>query len=97
MNNSKSKKEKVSSIFPLPMRSPKQVGNAIKRLRRYKKLSQVQLAQKAGLTQATISRIEKGHTKAEVDTLFLILAALDADMVVTERQKIDVNDLEGLF
>jgi HTH-type transcriptional regulator/antitoxin HipB len=61
-------------------------------------LSQTELAQQAGLTQATISRVEKGHQKAEVHTLFLIFAALDADMAITERRKIGQIDLlEGLF
>jgi len=82
----------------MPVRSPIQVGNAIRRLRKLKGMSQTDLAQKAGLTQATISRIEKGNQKAEVSTLILIFAALDADMAITERQKLDSSDsLEGLF
>lgn len=61
-------------------------------------MSQAELAQKVGLTQATISRLEKGVQKAEPRTLIVILSALNADLAITARPKKSVeNDLEGLF
>lgn len=89
---------KSKTLFPISVRSPAQIGNAVRRLRKIKNLSQTELAQKAGLTQATVSRIEKGNQKAEIHTLLLIFAALDADLAITERTKVDQTDsLEGLY
>jgi HTH-type transcriptional regulator/antitoxin HipB len=92
------KREKIKSIFPINVRSPLQVGNAIRRLRKLKQMSQDELARKSGFTQATVSRIEKGHQKAEIQTLLLMFAALGADLAIVERQQTTPeNSVEGLF
>ncbi|RYZ77210.1 MAG: XRE family transcriptional regulator [Proteobacteria bacterium] len=89
---------KKTSIFPLIIRSANQMGNAIRRMRKLQNLSQTQLAQKTGLTQATISRLEKGTQKAETGTLILILSALNADLTINARPKPNLkDDLEALF
>lgn len=79
------------------MRSVEQLGSAIRRFRKLQKISQVDLAKKAGVTQKTISKIESNSSKAAISTLFLVLAALKLDMVISERPKTVQNDLEGLF
>jgi transcriptional regulator with XRE-family HTH domain len=62
------------------------------------KLSQTSLALKAGVTQATISRIEKGQQKADVGTFLLLLVALGADLSIIRQQKVSHPDsLDGLF
>ena len=61
-------------------------------------MSQGDLANKAGITQSTISNLERGKSSAEMGTLFLIFAALNLDMVVAARPKVAKDDsLEGLF
>lgn len=52
------------------------VGEAIRRIRREQRLSQAELAQRARLTQATISRIESGTRDGDLETLALIAAGL---------------------
>jgi len=52
------------------------VGEAIKRIRQEQRLSQAELADRARLTQATISRIESGARRGDIETLALIAAGL---------------------
>lgn len=52
------------------------VGEAIKRTRQAQRLSQAELADRARLTQATISRIESGARQGDLETLALIAAGL---------------------
>ncbi len=57
------------------------------------------LAKKAGLTQAAISRVESAsNERIEIRTLFLILAALDADLIIAQRpQRERKISLEGII
>ena len=52
------------------------VGEAIKRLRHARGLSQSELARRSGLTQATVSRIESGTRRGDIETLALVAAGL---------------------
>jgi HTH-type transcriptional regulator/antitoxin HipB len=67
------------------VRAPDQIGRVFRRWRKARKLTQAQLAKKAGLSQKTISTIENGIKTAEFDTLLSICAALDLEFVVRER------------
>lgn len=51
-------------------------GKAIASVRRYHRLTQVELAAKAGLTKQAISNIEGGRRKPRIDTLTKIATAL---------------------
>lgn len=87
----------LSMMAPVIVRSGEQVGDAINRIRKIQGLSQSELAKKAGITQATVSRIEKG-TSAEIGTIFLIFSALNIDLQVIPRaQNKRSNSLEGLL
>jgi len=79
------------------IRSVEQLGNAIRRFRKLQKISQTDLAKKAGVTQKTISKIESDSSKTTISTLLLVLAALQLDLGISERPKKNQNDLEGLF
>lgn len=94
----KTKSPRKPSILPISIRSAEQLGNAVRRLRKLEGLSQAALAQRSGITQATISRLEKGSQKAEIGTLILVFAALKADISISERpENGGKSDLEGLF
>lgn len=94
----KQKQDIRVSFLPINVRSVEQLGNAIRRIRRLQKLSQIELAKKAGVTQATVSRLEAGVQKTEIHTLLLILAALGSDLRIAARPKTEPkNALEGLF
>jgi HTH-type transcriptional regulator/antitoxin HipB len=66
-------------------RSPEQIGNAIRRARKKRGMSQSELGQKTGLRQATISQIEKGHPAAKLETILAVLSALDLEFQIGNR------------
>lgn len=78
-------------------RTPKQLGEALRRYRTLASLSQSQLAAKAGLRQATISQIEGGHDAARIETICAILAALDLELTVAHRSMSSAKDIEDIF
>lgn len=49
------------------------VGRKIRQLRRQRKLTQTELAEKIGIHQSDLSRMEKGEYKVGLDTLLRIL------------------------
>lgn len=58
------------------------IGANIKQRREAKRWTQAELAEKSGIvTQAMISRIEKGEDNAKIDTLRGIAAALGCSVV----------------
>lgn len=87
-----------NSFTAITLRSHEQIASAIKRIRKLYGLSQMELAKKTGLTQATISRVESANKKTEIGTIFLILTALNSDLQMTPRPKSEEKtSLEGLF
>ena len=68
-------------------RDPKQIGNLIRRARKSHALSQKALGEKAGLRQETISLIENGNPSAKIQTLLIVLAALDLEFQIAPRSK----------
>jgi len=69
---------------PLPLF--KKVGQEILRLRREKGLTQIGLAQKIGVTQQEISRVENGDN-CSLSTLHRISKALDYDIEIIFKEK----------
>ncbi len=78
-------------------RSPKDVGNALRNARKAQKLTQAELASRAGIWQRTISTIETSASGAKLDTIFDLLAALDLEIQIVPRSKIKPGDLEDIF
>ena len=56
-----------------------QIAMKIKQVRLKKRLTQLDLAEKAGVTTNTLARIERGESKASVKTLEKLIKALDVD------------------
>src|SRR4029079_13867518 len=52
-------------------------GRKIRQLRRQRKLTQVELAEKIGVHQSDLSRMEQGEYKVGLDTLLKILTTFD--------------------
>ena len=63
------------------------IANRIRDARLGHGLSQVQLAQKLGVTQGTISRAERGNGDIRLGTLLELIRALDLDLVVIKRSQ----------
>lgn len=78
-------------------RLPKQLGHAIKLARMRKGLTQRELASMSGVWQETISKVENGLGGAKIDTIFSLLAALDLELSVTERSKVNWQDLGDIW
>jgi len=68
-------------------RTPRQIGNLIRRARKRRGWSQTQLGEKTGLRQETISLIETGNPAARLDLEFRLAA----------RSKGQPSDIETLF
>ena len=65
--------------------SPHVLGRAVRDARRTLKLSQTELGLRVGLTQVTVSRIERGAGRATLDTLLRVLAALGLELALQHR------------
>lgn len=78
-------------------RTPKQIGNLVRRVRKKQQLSQTALGQKAGLRQETVSLIETGNPAARLETILAVLAALDLEFRIVSRTKSGSADIEDIF
>ena len=79
------------------VRTPRQIGDAIRRHRRRLGLNQTGLGERTKLRQATISAGEGGAPGTQLSTLCDILAALDLEFVVRPRTKGRSAEIEDLF
>jgi HTH-type transcriptional regulator/antitoxin HipB len=78
-------------------RTPKQVGDAVRRRRRSQGLTQKDLGDKTKLRQATISGLEAGEPGTQLRTLFDVITALDLELVIRPRTKASNEKIEELF
>ena len=60
-----------------PIQTSKAFGSAVKRARKDQGLSQVELAQRAGVGRPWLSELETGKRTAELGRALLVLSALD--------------------
>ncbi len=72
-------------------RSPKQIGNTIRRARKKCGMSQSALGEKAGLRQETISLIENGNPATKLETILAVLSALELEFQITKRENFFSN------
>ncbi len=78
-------------------RTPKQIGNVVRRARKKHGLTQTALGEKAGLRQETVSLIETGNPAARLETILTVLAALDLEFRIVSRTKSGGADIEDIF
>ena len=72
------------------------IGERITALRTEHGLSQCELAKRAKLTQAAVSRIESGHSPGRADTIQAILAVFGCELdVVTRRKRKAIDKRSG--
>ena len=80
------------------IQSPAAFGRLVRDQRRSQKITQAHLAAKAGLTQATISKIERGVAHPTLETMLALLSALALELHGVARSAQDLSapwDLEG--
>lgn len=78
-------------------RDPRQIGTLIRRARKKNGWSQGVLASKVALRQETISLIETGSATTRIQTLLVVLAALDLELLIAPRSKGSDEDIKRLF
>ncbi len=78
-------------------RTPKQIGEIVRRRRQALKQTQTQMGKQVRLRQATISKLETGEPGTRLSTLFDVLTALDLELVIRSRTKSSPRDIEENF
>jgi HTH-type transcriptional regulator/antitoxin HipB len=81
----------------LTVRTTKQAGAAIRRIRRQKALTQGDLGERMHVRQATVSKLEAGEPATQLRVLMDALVALDLELVIRPRTSASTNDIEELF
>ena len=76
------------------IRTTMQIGDAIKRIRRQRNLTQEALGQKIHARQATISKLEAGEPATQLRILMDTLTALDLELVIQQRSKASPDEIE---
>jgi len=70
------------------------IGRAVRERRQALGLSQTELAQRAGMTQPALSRLEAGGVIPTIPLLERITTALDADLIVEISPQDGLTDAE---
>lgn len=78
-------------------RTPKQLGALLRRERKARGLSQAALAERIGLRQATISKLESGEPGTRIGTLLDVIAALGLHLTVEPRAEAKTPGLDEIF
>jgi transcriptional regulator with XRE-family HTH domain len=60
-----------------------ELGKSVRERRLALRITQTELAERAGMTQSAVSRLEAGGMTPTIGVLDRVAAALDADLVVT--------------
>jgi HTH-type transcriptional regulator / antitoxin HipB len=81
----------------IAIRTSKQAGDAIRRVRRQRAFSQKTLGEKMHARQATVSKLESGEATTQIRTLMDALAALDLELVIRPRIIAKPADIEDIF
>jgi HTH-type transcriptional regulator/antitoxin HipB len=79
------------------VRTPKQIGAAIRRTRRARKITQSMLGEKMHARQATVSKLEAGEPATQLQTFMDALTALELELVIRPRTTVSTEEIEDLF
>lgn len=69
------------------VRTPEQLPGLLKAFRKQAGLTQGQLATRLGITQQTLSALERNANKVSADRLLQLLAILGVEMVLQSRKQ----------
>lgn len=87
----------MSCSMELTVRTAKQAGAAVRRIRRSQSLTQGGLGEKMHVRQATVSKLEAGEPATQLRILMDALVALDLELVIRPRTSASVSDIEDIF
>ena len=74
------------------IRNAAQLSSALKRFRRKKNFTQADLAEEAGIRQATVSMSESGSEDMQMSTIISLMVALDLELVMRPRLKGNIEE-----
>ena len=69
-----------------PIKTPQQLGAVLQGYRKTHQLTQAQVGARVGLPQKEISKLEMDPSNTALARVFKLLAALDLELVVRERE-----------
>lgn len=72
-------------MSPYTVRTPEQLPTLLKAFRKQAGLTQGQLAARLGITQQTLSALERNANKVSADRLLQLLSLLGVDMLLQAR------------
>lgn len=77
--------------MPQTIRTPTQLGQLLQGRRKALSLSQTELGARAGISQKRQSALELAPDRITLDRLLRLLAALDLELVIQEKQSPEPN------
>ncbi len=78
-------------------RTPKQLGAFMQRRRRSLGMNQSEAADRAGLRQEMVSKIETGRPGTAIRSICDLLGALELELEMAPRSKGSSKDIEDVF
>ena len=78
-------------------RTPRQIGESLRRERRKQGLTQMDLGRKTMLRQATISGVENGNESTKLRTLCDMMAVLGLELIIRPRSEGETKSFEDIF
>ena len=78
-------------------RNERQLGAILRRARKLAGLTQGEMGDHVHLRQGTVSRLEAGEPAVQLRTLMAALSALELELVIRPRTKVNVAEFEKLF
>jgi HTH-type transcriptional regulator/antitoxin HipB len=79
------------------VRTSKQLGAALRRIRKAQGLTQKSLGDRMHARQATISKLEAGEPATQLRTFLEAMAALNLELVIRPRTPAPAHEIEDLF
>lgn len=67
-------------------------GAVIRDERKKKGMTQVELGKRTGLEQSTISLVEKGKSTVQLQTILVLLAALNLNLLIEPRSQGEITN-----
>jgi HTH-type transcriptional regulator / antitoxin HipB len=79
------------------VRTSKQLGAALRRIRRSQSITQQALGDRMHARQATVSKLEAGEPATQLRILLDAMAALNLELVIRPRTSAPADEVEDLF
>jgi HTH-type transcriptional regulator/antitoxin HipB len=64
---------------------PRELGEALRRARRAKRMTQIELAQSANVARSAVQKLEEGRGTVNLDTVLKLLRTLSLDLEIVSR------------